>query len=94
MEGRTGRAFSRNKKARETLIGVDNSGTEYWLVPFKAAHVGNRCIELRQCSPNKKVPTALQGMITDAATATRIFDAWMDAESKKKSSSKKAPDGE
>lgn len=61
-------------KARETLIGVDSTGAEYWLVPYSEARVGNRKFEVR--NSKKPVPAMLQGMVTDAATGTRMFNKW------------------
>ena len=87
MEGRMDREFSRNKKPRETLVGTDSTGTEFWLIPFSDAKIGNRKFELRQCSPNKKVPAMLAGMVTDAATAERMFEKYI----KHEKSKKKAP---
>ena len=90
MEGRRERDFSRSKKPRETLIGTDSTGAEYWLVPFSEAKVGNRKFVLRQCSPNKKLPAMLEGMITDAATAERMFEKYIKHEkAKKKAPAKK-----
>jgi hypothetical protein len=93
MEGRRGRDFSRSKKPRETFIGEDSTGTEYWLVPFSESKVGNRKFTLRNCSPNKKVPQMLQGMITDAGTAERLFEKYIKHEKAKKKSTTKTTDG-
>lgn len=70
------RRFNRNKKARETKIGTDSTGAEYWLVPFSEAKVGHRKFEIR--NSKKQVPEALQGMFTDATTADRVYRAYMD----------------
>ena len=77
-----GRQFSRNKKPRETLVGVDSSGAEYWLVPFSDKKAGNRKFEIR--NSQKHVPPALQGMITDANTGMRLFEKHQAAEKAKK----------
>lgn len=90
MEGR-GRAFSRNKKPRETFIGEDSTGAEYWLVPYDEAKVGNRKFVIKKSQ--KQVPAMLQGMITDAATGTRLFNKWIEhTKAKKKPTAKKDAD--
>lgn len=88
MDANKGRAFSRSKKPRETLIGIDSTGAEYWLVPYTESKVGNRKFEIRKS--NKQVPAMLQGMITDAATAERLFDKWQKHEKAKKKAPSKA----
>ena len=81
------RRFSRGKKPREVLIGRDSTGAEYWLVPFSEAKIGNRQFEIR--NSKKQVPAMLQGMVTDAATADRMFKKWQQHElAKKKTPSK------
>lgn len=76
------RRFSRAKKAHETYIGTDSTGAEYWLVPFSEKTVGNRKFEIRKSK--KAVPKMLSGMITDAATAVRLFNQCMSHEKAKK----------
>lgn len=84
-----GRQFSRNKKARETLIGIDSSGAEYWLVPFSEAKVGHRKFVVRKS--NKKVPDMLEGMFTDTSRADQMFNKWIEREkAKKRAPAKKA----
>lgn len=81
-----------NKKPHQTHVGTDSTGAEYWLVPFNDNKIGNRRFEVRKCSPNKKVPVMLQGMITDAATGFRLFEKWQLHEKAKKSTSKATAD--
>ena len=76
------RRFSRAKKSHETYIGTDSTGAEFWLVPFTEKTVGNRKFEIRKSK--KQVPKMLQGMITDAATAVRLFNQWLSHEKAKK----------
>lgn len=80
------RRFSRKKKARETKIGTDSTGAEYWLVPFSEAKVGHRKFQIR--NSKKQVPVQLQGMFTDTSTAERLFRQFM-SQQKAKTSSKK-----
>lgn len=82
------RRFNRNKKARETKIGTDSTGAEYWLVPFSEAKVGHRKFVIR--NSKKQVPVQLQGMFTDAATAERVYKAYMDQSKAKKKPAAKA----
>lgn len=77
-----GRHASRAKKSRETYVGIDSTGAEYWLVPFADKKAGNRKFEIRKSQ--KHVPVALQGMITDAGTGFRLFEAWQSSEAAKK----------
>ena len=76
------RRFSRQKKNRETYIGTDTTGAEYWLVPFSEKTIGNRKFEIR--NSKKHVPQMLQGMITDAAAGTRLFNQYIQNEKAKK----------
>jgi hypothetical protein len=76
------RRYSRSKKARETYIGTDSSGAEYWLVPFSEKTVGNRKFEIRKSK--KQLPQMLKGMITDAAAGVRLFQQWLSHEKAKK----------
>lgn len=76
------RRFSRGKKARETYIGTDSTGAEYWLVPFNEKTVGNRKFEIRKSK--KQLPKMLQGMITDAGSGVRLFQQWLSHEKAKK----------
>lgn len=84
MEGRNRNGV----KPRETLIGVDSTGAEYWLVPFKEEHIPNRKFEVR--NSKKQLPAMLSGMVTDAATATRLFEKWQLHEKAKKQPASKA----
>jgi len=76
------------KKAHETYIGTDSTGAEYWLVPFSEARIGNRQFEIRKSK--KQIPKMLQGMITDAATAVRLFNQHISNEKAKKKPAAKA----
>lgn len=76
------RRFSRGKKARETYIGTDSTGAEYWLVPFSEKTVGNRKFEIRKSK--KQLPKMLEGMITDAAAGVRLFQQCVANEKAKK----------
>ena len=80
-----GRFASRNRKPRETYIGTDSTGAEYWLVPYSESSIPNRKFEIR--NSQKHVPAMLQGMITDAGTAERLFEKWQQCEKAKKSAS-------
>lgn len=95
MEDKRGRDMNRSKKPRETFIGVDSTGIEYWLVPFADAKVGNRKFEMRKCAPQKQLPAMLDGMVTDAASGERLFEKWKaNAAAKKKAPAKKASNTE
>jgi len=76
------------KKAHETYIGTDSTGAEYWLIPFSEKTVGNRKFEIRKSK--KAVPKMLQGMITDAGTAVRLFNQHIQHEKAKKKPAAKA----
>ena len=82
-----GRRNSRHGKARETHIGTDSTGAEYWLVPFSESRIGNRKFEIR--NSKKQLPKLLQGMITDAAVATRLFNQQQGIEKAKKQTAAK-----
>ena len=81
------RARQSGRKARETHIGTDSTGAEYWLVPFpRSQNAANRKFEIRKSK--KQVPKELAGMWTDAASATRTFEAWQDSLKAKRRNSK------
>jgi hypothetical protein len=76
--------------SRDTLIGTDTTGAEYWLVPYNNVKAGNRKFEIR--NSKKHVPQPLQGMWVGGDSAAKAFQAHMDAvkSSKKASSVKKS----
>lgn len=84
-----GRKYSRTKKSRETLVGVDSTGTEFWLVPFSESKHGHRRFEMKKCSPNKKLPAELTGMFTDTGTAFRVYEAYQSSAKAKKAATVK-----
>lgn len=60
--------------SRDTYIGTDSTGTEYWLVPF-GSNAGNRMIEVRKSK--KSVPKELLGMWTNGKDAIAAFESYI-----------------
>lgn len=65
------------KSNRDVHIGTDSTGAEYWLTPYSEKRIGNRKIVVRKSK--KAVPAELQGMWSDATTAIRAFEQYMDS---------------
>lgn len=62
--------------SRDTLLGIDTTGAEYWLVPRPvSAPGGHRMIEVRKSK--KQVPKQLEGLWTGGDAAQRAFESWM-----------------
>lgn len=65
--------------SRDTYVGTDTTGAEYWLVPNvdDRGHYmrgGHRVFEIRKSK--KHVPKELAGLWTDANHAVKAFEAY------------------
>lgn len=76
--------------ARDTYVGTDTTGAEYWLVPNTddRGHYmrgGHRVFEIRKS--RKHVPRELAGLWTDTGQAIKAFELWMSPKPRAKASS-------
>lgn len=74
--------------SRDTMLGRDSTGAEYWLVPLPTkSRGGYRVVAVR--NSKKHVPACLQGMWNSGDTAQRAFNDFISSSLAKKKSSKK-----
>lgn len=60
---------------KESLLGIDPTGAEFWAVPYSAKKGSCRRVEIRKS--RKPVPKELEGMWTNAQAMEGAFEQYL-----------------